>query len=92
MELRVVFTDKNVSYETYLNDLANALAPKIANMLKNPPKEIYSQRESMRLFGPGNVRRWVREGKLKPFSKRKGKIEYKKSDLLALSQKEQDYF
>ena len=57
MELRVVFTDKNVSYETYLNDLANALAPKIANMLKNPPKEIYSQRESMKLFGPGNVRR-----------------------------------
>lgn len=92
MEQRIVFEDKNVSYKTFLDDLATFLAPKIALLIKNPPKEYYSQRESMRIFGPGNVRRWIREGKLKPFSKRKGKIEYKASDLQELHRREQDYF
>lgn len=92
MSERVIFENKNVSYETFLDDLATFLAPKIALMIKNPPKEIYSQRESMRIFGVGNVRRWVKEGKLKPFSKRKGKIEYKVSDLQELHRREQDYF
>ena len=27
--LQLVFADKNVSYETFINDLANALAPKL---------------------------------------------------------------
>ena len=34
----------------------------------------------------------LKEGKLKPFSKRKGKIEYKVSDLQELHRREQDYF
>lgn len=46
----------------------------------------------MRVFGSGNVRRWIKEGKLKPFSKRKGKTEYKVSDLQELHRREQDYF
>lgn len=92
MEERILFEDKNVTYKTFLNDLATFLAPRIASMIKNPPKEIYSQRESMRVFGPGNVRRWIKEGKLRPLSKRKGKIEYKVSDLQELYRREQDYF
>lgn len=92
MSERVIFENKNVSYETFLNDLVSFLAPKIALMIKNPPKEFYSQRESMKVFGVGNVRRWLKEGKLKPFSKRKGKIEYKVSDLQELHRREQDYF
>lgn len=92
MEQQIIFEDKCVTYKTFLNDLATFLAPQIASMIKNPPKEIYSQRESMRVFGVGNVRRWIREGKLKPQSKRKGKIEYKVSDLQELYRKEQDYF
>lgn len=71
MEQRIVFEDKNVSYKTFLEDLATFLAPKIALLIKNPPKKYYSERESMRVFGSGNVRRWIKEGKLKPFSKRK---------------------
>lgn len=82
MSERVIFENKNVSYETFLNDLASFLAP----------KEFYSQRESMKVFGVGNVRRWLKEGKLKQFSKRKGKIEYKVSDLQELHRREQDYF
>lgn len=92
MARQIMFKDKCVTYQTFLDDLATFLAPRIANMIKNPPKEIYSQRESMRVFGVGNVRRWVREGKLKPQSKRPGKIEYKVSDLQELYRKEQDYF
>ena len=92
MEQRIVFEDKNVSYKTFLEDLATFLAPKIALLIKNPPKKYYSERESMRVFGSGNVRRWIKEGKLKPFSKRKGKTEYKVSDLQELHRREQDYF
>lgn len=91
MEHRILFKDKSVSYKTFLDDLATFLAPKIALLIKNPPKEFYSQRESMNRFGIGNVRRWIREGKLKPHSKRKGKYEYKASDLLELFRREQDY-
>lgn len=92
MEQRIVFEDKNVSYKTFLEDLATFLAPKIALLIKNPPKKYYSERESMRVFGSGNVLRWIKEGKLKPFSKRKGKTEYKVSDLQELHRREQDYF
>lgn len=53
MSERVIFENKNVSYETFLDDLASFLAPKIALMIKNPPKEFYSQRESMKVFGVG---------------------------------------
>lgn len=40
MEQRIVFEDKNVSYKTFLEDLATFLAPKIALLIKNPPKSI----------------------------------------------------
>ena len=74
MSERVIFENKNVSYETFLNDLASFLAPKIALMIKNPPKEFYSQRESMKVFGVGNVRRWLKEGKLRQVLNRSAKI------------------
>lgn len=45
MEQRIVFEDKNVSYKTFLEDLATFLAPKIALLIKNPPKKYYSERE-----------------------------------------------
>ena len=92
MEQRIVFEDKNVSYKTFLEDLATFLSPKIALLIKKKTKKYYSERESMRVFGSGNVRRWIKEGKLKPFSKRKGKTEYKVSDLQELHRREQDYF
>ena len=34
MSERVIFENKNVSYETFLNDLASFLAPKIALMIR----------------------------------------------------------
>lgn len=40
MEQRIVFEDKNVSYKTFLEDLATFLAPKIALLIKNPPKKV----------------------------------------------------
>lgn len=42
MEQRIVFEDKNVSYKTFLEDLATFLAPKIALLIKNPPKKYYT--------------------------------------------------
>ena len=40
MEQRIVFEDKNVSYKTFLEDLATFLAPKIALLIKNPRKRL----------------------------------------------------
>lgn len=89
--LQLVFADKNVSYETFINDLANALAPKLKAMEENP-SDLISQNQAFKKFGQGNVLRWRQKGMLKPVSKRPGKIEYRISDLRILQQRPQDYF
>ena len=78
-------------FQYFCKRLASAIAPMLIELTRNPPKDIYSQREAYRRFGCGNVRRWVKEGRLKPFAKRPGKIEYKRADLEALFNTEQDY-
>lgn len=90
--VQIILGDDSVSYEAFLDELTDSLAPKLAAMMKKPPQTVCSQREAYRRFGVGNVRRWKREGKLKPFAKRPGKIEYKISDLKELFNNEQDYF
>lgn len=89
--LQIAFSDKCVTYETFINDLAAALVPKLMEAMENP-SDIISQRRAFKIFGEGNIRRWLRQGHLKPFSKRPGKIEYKLSDLRILQQRQQDYF
>lgn len=73
-------------------ELAEMIAEKLALKLKKPSLPVCSQREAYSRFGTGNVRRWKREGRLKPFAKRPGKTEYKISELTELFNQEQDYF
>ena len=89
--LQLMFADKCVTYETFINDLATALAPKLKELEENP-SDIISQSKAFKLFGQGNVLRWRQKGMLKPVSKRPGKIEYRISDLRLLQQRPQDYF
>lgn len=89
--LRISFTDKDISYATFINDLATALVPKVVDALRKP-NNLISQNEAFRLYGQGNVRRWIATGRLTPVSKRPGKIEYRSLDLDILLSRPQDYF
>lgn len=89
-ELQIQFADRCVTYETFVNDLARALVPMVREGLKDP-REVVSQRKAYKLYGAGNVKRWIREGKLKIFSKRPGVTEYKVADLELCKPKVQDY-
>lgn len=87
--IQISFSDKVVSYETFMNDLTTRLALFIQND-KNDP-EMISQRKAYKLFGRGNVDRWRKKGKVKPCV-RPGKIEYPTKILRVLQRTEQDYF
>lgn len=89
--LQLVFPDKCVSYNTFLNDLATVLVPKIKEALQES-SDVVSQNAAYRQFGKGNVTRWLKQRRLEPVSKRPGKIEYRISDLRLLQQRKQDYF
>lgn len=89
--LQIFFSDKAVTYEQFLSDLATCLAPKLKDELEDP-RGIISQNQAYKRFGEGNVKRWRRENRLMPVSKRPGKIEYRVSDLRQLQMKLQDYF
>ena len=89
--IQLTFPDKCVTYNTFINDLATALVPKLMEAMKNP-RDIISQRQAYKLFGEGNVSRWRAKGLVEPVSKRPGKIEYRLSDLRILQQRKQDYF
>ena len=83
--LMLQFADKCVPYEVFVKDLAREI---VALM----PSDIVSQNKAFKLFGEGNVRRWVKEEKLVPVSKRPGKIEYRIFDLKRLQERQQDYY
>ena len=83
------FSDKVVSYDTFLNDLASRLL--LMMKQDKDDAEYVSQRQAFRMFGKGNVLRWDRKGKLTT-RKRPGKIEYSTAELRHLQRIEQDYF
>ena len=87
--IQISFSDKVVSYETFMNDLAARITSFLQND-KNEP-EMISQRKAYKLFGRGNVDRWRKKGKIKPYV-RPGKIEYQTKILRVLQRTEQDYF
>lgn len=89
--IQLAFPDKCVTYDTFINDLATALVPKLIEAMENP-SNIISQRQAFKMFGQGNIRRWREKGLVEPVSKRPGKIEYRVSDLRILQQRKQDYF
>lgn len=90
--INIVLNDSRYDWNIFISQLSEALAPRIAEIMKNPYKnDVCSQRKAKEKYGQANVLRWKREGKLKPFSKRPGKIEYKIKDLEELYNTEQDY-
>lgn len=91
MVIQIQFPDRMVTYETFINDLATALVPKIREAMRDK-SDVISQREAYRRFGQGNVKRWLKTGVLEPVSKRPGKVEYRISDLQRLQARMQDYF
>ena len=86
-----MFSDKCVTYDTFIDDLTTALVPKLLKAMENP-SDIISQNKAFKIFGQGNIRRWRQKGLVEPVSKRPGKIEYRISDLRLLQQRKQDYF
>ena len=85
------FADKCVPYEVFIKDLAREIVALQTEALRQS-NDIISQRKAYKLFGTGNVRRWVKEEKLVPVSKRPGKIEYRIFDLKRLQERQQDYY
>ena len=84
------FSDKVVSYETFITDLA----ARVVTLMKSDSDDkrlFISQAEAFRIFGQGNVRRWRRQGKVEP-RKTPGKLEYPIARLRELSRIVQDYF
>ena len=84
------FADKLGPYEVFVKDLARELTAQTSEALR-VPNNIVSQNQAFKLFGAGNVRRWLKEGRLIPVSKRPGKIEYNIFDLKRLQERQQDY-
>lgn len=87
--IQIQFPDKTVTYDTFLRDLATALAPMLRDGADT--REVISQREAYRIFGEGNVRRWTKK-ELLTIRKRPGKVEYLMSELRLCQQRQQDYF
>lgn len=87
-EVHIHFSDRLVSYETFMSDLTARLARMIRSDAADP--EYVSQRTAYSIFGRRNVDRWRRAGKVRP-SKRPGKVEYRMADLRLLQRTEQDY-
>ena len=84
----IQFSDKLVSYETFMSDLSARVARMMKSDAADP--EYISQRTAYSMFGRKNVDRWKRNGKIQPY-KRPGKIEYRTADLRFLQRTEQDY-
>lgn len=89
MNTYIQFTDKFVSYDTFMEDLSARIVRKIQEAEADP--EFISQRKAYAMFGRANVERWRREGRIHP-CKRPGKVEYCMADLRLLQQTQQDYF
>ena len=86
--MQIVFSDKVVTYDTFMNDLAARITSFLQND-KNEP-EMISQRQAYKIFGRGNVDRWRKNGLIHPCV-RPGKREDSTRRLRELQRTEQDY-
>lgn len=87
--LTLDFSDKPVSYATFVRDVASEVVRQLKEQRDEP--EMISQNKAYTMFGRGNVDRWRRQGKVHP-CKRPGKIEYFVAELRKAQQRQQDYF
>lgn len=86
--LTLDFSDKSVTYETFVHDVAVSVVRMLSEVRDDP--ETISQRQAYAIFGRGNVDRWRKQGKIDP-CKRPGKIEYRTAELRVLQKTKQDY-
>ena len=86
--MRIDFTDKTVSYRTFLRDLSANIV-KMLHEDKDDP-DFMSTRQAYKMFGRKNVERWRRVCKIQPYV-RPGKMEYETAQLRLLQRTEQDY-
>ncbi len=82
------FSDKMVTYDTFINDVANRVCS-IMKSDRNDP-EYVSKTKAYKMCGRANVERWQREGKIQPRI-RPGKHEYPTAKLRELQRTIQDY-
>ena len=87
--IQIQFSDRIVSYDTFVRDLSASIVKQIKDAKEDP--KTMSQREAYRTFGRGNVERWVRKGLIEGH-KRPGKVEYYTAELRMLQARSQDYF
>jgi hypothetical protein len=92
MDTYLMFGNRRISYETFLDDVTHHLIKSLKQngYIQNVCPEYLSQRAAYRLFGRGNVERWTRLGKIYPI-KRPGKFGYPIEVLRELQKNEQDY-
>lgn len=83
------FSDKSVTYAAFVRDVASEVARLLKERRDDP--ETVSQRKAYAMFGRGNVDRWRRQGKIRPY-KRPGKVEYFVAELREAQRTQQDYF
>lgn len=87
--VQLQFSDRQVSYDVFINDLASRIVKMLKESKSDP--EMISQREAYRIFGRANVERWVRNLQIEGH-KRPGKVEYYTAELRRLQAQQQDYF
>lgn len=85
----ISFSDKTVSYETFVNDVSARIVAMLKTSEGEP--EYLSQKKAFEKFGRANVERWRRTGLVEP-RKRPGRLEYPTATLRMLQNTVQDYF
>ena len=87
--LQIQFSDRMVSYETFVNDIAASIVKQLKDSREDP--DMLSQRKAYSLFGRSNVDRWRKKGLITPY-KRPGRVEYSTKELRRCQSRQQDYF
>lgn len=85
----IIFSDKTVTYDQFVTDLATRIALKIHQVEKGQLE--ISQAKAFKMFGRADVEWWIRNGKLKPCRVSPGKKRYRLIDLQKLANIQQNY-
>ena len=85
----IIFSDKTVSYDQFVTDLATRIALKIHQVEKGQLE--ISQAKAFKMFSRADVERWIKNGKLKPCRVSPGKKRFKLIDLQKLANVQQNY-
>ena len=85
---QIAFSDKVVTYETFVSDVATRVAAALMRA-KNLPSYI-SQRKAFEMYGKANVLRWTEKRMIEP-RRTPGRLEYEVARLDELQCRIQDY-